>query len=65
LVSVKMPFTEATSGSISEVMNPHAKNSVVTAAKASLVLDVPGRATAKSFLLVRSPVLRGARDYYV
>src|SRR5687768_5772496 len=34
-LSVKMPFNAATSGSISEVMKPHAKNSVVTAAKAA------------------------------
>src|SRR5690606_15520131 len=34
-VSVKMPFTAATSGSISEVMNPQAKNSVVTATNAA------------------------------
>ena len=34
-VSVKMPFTAATSGSISEVMKPHAKNSVVTATNAA------------------------------
>src|SRR6218665_2780883 len=32
-----MPFTAATSGSTSEVMNPQAKKSVVTAAKASVV----------------------------
>src|SRR6478735_7031711 len=35
LVSVKIPFTAATSGSISEVMNPQAKNSVVTATNAA------------------------------
>ena len=34
-LSVKMPFTAATSGSISEVMKPQAKNSVVTATKAA------------------------------
>src|SRR5690606_15545600 len=34
-VNVKMPFTAATSGSISEVMNPQAKNSVVTATNAA------------------------------
>src|SRR5688572_33245840 len=35
LVSVKIPFTAATSGSISEVMKPQAKNSVVTATNAA------------------------------
>src|SRR5690606_17035249 len=35
LLSVKMPFTAATSGSISEVMKPQAKNSVVTAMNAA------------------------------
>src|SRR5688500_4123986 len=34
-LSVKMPFTAATNGSIREVMKPQAKNSVVTATKAA------------------------------
>jgi hypothetical protein len=34
---LKIPFTAATSGSISEVMKPQAKNSVVTEAKANCV----------------------------
>jgi len=37
-VSVKMPFTDATSGSIIDVMKPHAKNNVVTAANAGPLL---------------------------
>ena len=36
-VRSKMPFTAATSGSISDVMKPQAKNNVVTAAKAAAV----------------------------
>ena len=40
-LSVKMPFTAATSGSISEVMKPQAKNSTVTAAKAAMAFDRP------------------------
>src|SRR5690606_30975496 len=45
-VSVKTPFTAATNGSINEVMNPQAKNRVVTARKAPRVDrcdDVKGR----------------------
>ncbi len=49
-VSVKMPFTAATSGSISEVMNPQAKNSVVTAAKAITVRLEDRGAVANSVL---------------
>ena len=40
-LSVKMPFTAATSGSISEVMKPQAKKSTVTAAKAAMAFDRP------------------------
>ena len=54
LVSVKMPFTDATSGSISEVMKPHAKNSVVTAANASVARELE-RAKALSFLPMHAP----------
>src|SRR3546814_4973312 len=35
---LKMPFTAATSGSASEVMNPQAKNNVVTEANAPVAL---------------------------
>src|SRR3546814_12247021 len=35
---LKMPFTAATSGSTSEVMNPQAKNNVVTEANAPVAL---------------------------
>lgn len=38
LVRLNMPFTAATSGSMIEVMNPHAKNNVVTDRKAVRVL---------------------------
>ena len=37
VVSVKIALTDATSGSISDVMNPQAKNNVVTVAKATPV----------------------------
>src|SRR3546814_10768749 len=40
-LNVKIPFTAATSGSISEVMKPQAKNSTVTAAKAAMAFDRP------------------------
>src|SRR6187431_2977486 len=40
LVSVNTPFTAATRGSISEVMKPHAKNSVVTATNAARIVGL-------------------------
>src|SRR3990167_823905 len=40
-LSVKMPFTAATSGSISDVMKPQAKKSTVTAANAATAFDRP------------------------
>lgn len=40
-LSVKIPFTAATRGSISEVMKPQAKNKTVTAAKAAIAFERP------------------------
>src|SRR3546814_14849034 len=66
-LSVKMPFTAATSGSISEVMKPQAKQRTVTAEKAARAVDRPPGAAdvwlGNSIGLSSSPIiLQGRRS---
>src|SRR3546814_16665489 len=59
-LNVKIPFTAATSGSISEVMKPQAKNSTVTAAKAAMAFDrPPGLAVAWLGRFIRNILFAG------
>src|SRR3546814_9344892 len=63
-LNVKIPFTAATSGSISEVMKPQAKNSTVTAAKAAMAFDrPPGLAVAWLGRFIRNILVAGTISF--